>query len=70
MPPGVPHLLSNPGALEALTYVPDDLPSILADPDKFAQVMTNLVENAVRHGAGGLRADDPGGREAPGKDRA
>ncbi len=32
--------------------VPEDLPRILADPDKFAQVMTNLVENAVRHGAG------------------
>ena len=32
--------------------VPADLPAILADPDKFAQVMTNLVENAVRHGAG------------------
>jgi signal transduction histidine kinase len=35
-----------------LVEVPEDLPSILADPDKFAQVMTNLVENAVRHGAG------------------
>ena len=32
--------------------VPEELPAILADPDKFAQVMTNLVENAVRHGAG------------------
>jgi signal transduction histidine kinase len=35
-----------------LVDVPDELPAILADPDKFAQVMTNLVENAVRHGAG------------------
>jgi signal transduction histidine kinase len=35
-----------------LVDVPEDLPPLLADPDKFAQVMTNLVENAVRHGAG------------------
>lgn len=30
----------------------DDLPQIHADPDKFTQVVTNLVENAVRHGDG------------------
>ncbi|QZY30551.1 ATP-binding protein [Nocardioides coralli] len=29
-----------------------ELPQIGADPDKFTQVVTNLVENAVRHGAG------------------
>jgi len=28
------------------------LPSITVDPDKFTQVVTNLVENAVRHGEG------------------
>jgi signal transduction histidine kinase len=34
-------------------FEPDpDLPQILADPDRFAQVLTNLVENAVRHGEG------------------
>ncbi len=33
----------------------DDLPSIFADPDKFTQVVTNLVENAVRHGEGTVR---------------
>ena len=38
-----------------LVEVPDELPALLADPDKFAQVMTNLVENAVRHGAGEVR---------------
>ncbi len=32
-----------------------DLPRITADPDKFVQVVTNLVENAVRHGAGVVR---------------
>lgn len=30
----------------------DDLPQVLVDPDKFTQVATNLVENAVRHGDG------------------
>ena len=29
-----------------------DLPQVAADPDKFTQVVTNLVENAVRHGSG------------------
>ena len=29
-----------------------ELPEIHADPDKFTQVVTNLVENAVRHGEG------------------
>jgi signal transduction histidine kinase len=32
-----------------------DLPRITADPDKFVQVITNLVENAVRHGDGVVR---------------
>lgn len=32
--------------------LPTDLPSINADPDKFMQVITNLVENGVRHGEG------------------
>jgi signal transduction histidine kinase len=32
-----------------------ELPTVFADPDKFAQVVTNLVENAVRHGEGVVR---------------
>ena len=32
-----------------------DLPDIQADPDKFTQVVTNMVENAVRHGDGTVR---------------
>ena len=28
------------------------LPAVSADPDKFTQVVTNLLENGVRHGAG------------------
>ncbi len=34
------------------TDLPDDLPDITVDPDKFTQVVTNLVENGVRHGEG------------------
>lgn len=30
----------------------DGLPQVTVDPDKFVQVVTNLVENGVRHGAG------------------
>ena len=30
----------------------DDLPEIFVDPDKFTQVVTNLVENGVTHGEG------------------
>jgi signal transduction histidine kinase len=32
--------------------VEDGLPDVFADPDKFTQVVTNLVENAIRHGQG------------------
>ncbi len=34
--------------------IDSELPDIHADPDKFTQVVTNLVENAVRHGEGGV----------------
>ena len=34
---------------------PTTCPSSSADPDKFTQVVTNLVENAVRHGDGTVR---------------
>lgn len=44
--------------------VDDDLPQISVDPDKFTQVVTNLVENGVRHGEGtvsvGVRRLGPG----------
>jgi signal transduction histidine kinase len=32
--------------------VEGDLPAVTADPDKLAQVLTNLVDNAIRHGEG------------------
>ena len=37
---------------EIVLAADDDLPPVLIDPDKFVQVATNLVENAVRHGDG------------------
>jgi len=40
---------------QILLEAPDELPRIFADPDKFVQVVTNLVENAVRHGDGAVR---------------
>ncbi|MFC6344773.1 sensor histidine kinase, partial [Nocardioides hankookensis] len=44
----------------------ESLPEITVDPDKFTQVVTNLVENAVRHGSGAVRvsvtAEEPGVR--------
>ena len=35
--------------LHAEVDVPDDLPWVLADPDKVEQVLTNLVENAAKY---------------------
>lgn len=35
--------------------VADEVPDVFADPDKFVQVVTNLVENAVKHGSGIVR---------------
>lgn len=34
-----------------------DLPALHADPDKLTQVLTNLVENGVRHGEGAVSVD-------------
>ncbi|PPK95193.1 PAS domain-containing protein [Kineococcus xinjiangensis] len=34
-----------------------DLPEVWADPDRLDQVLANLIENAVRHGAGCVRLD-------------
>ncbi len=41
------------GTARPIEFAPEaGLPDIQADPDKFTQVVTNLVENAVRHGDG------------------
>ena len=34
--------------------VEGDLPEVLADPDKLAQVVHNLLDNAIRHGEGDI----------------
>ena len=36
-------------------WAPEDLPEVWADPDKFTQVLTNLIENALRHGSDPVR---------------
>jgi signal transduction histidine kinase len=33
----------------------EDLPQLFADPDKLTQVVTNVVDNAIRHGDGTVR---------------
>jgi signal transduction histidine kinase len=40
----------------------DSLPRLYADPDKLEQVLTNLIENALKYGAGEIRitAEDQG----------
>lgn len=49
-----PRLAASGGTLEV--DVPGDLPAVDADPDRLAQVLRNLVENAVTHGASGSSA--------------
>jgi len=40
------------GAPHRIDYrAPEGLPDIWADPDKFTQVLTNVLENAIRHGS-------------------
>jgi signal transduction histidine kinase len=46
--------------------VEDELPQVQADPDKLAQVVHNLVDNAVRHGEGKVALTlAPLGADAP-----
>lgn len=58
------------GTARPLVVLADgELPPIQADPDKFTQVITNLVENAVRHGDGTVTVtltEMPGWAEFPG----
>jgi signal transduction histidine kinase len=54
----VRRVVDSVGASTSRTLVlevPAAVPEVLVDPDKFTQVVTNLVENAVRHGAGTVR---------------
>jgi len=49
-----PRVAASGGTLEV--DVPGDLPAVDADPDRLAQVLRNLIENAVTHGASGSSA--------------
>ena len=51
----VRRVVDSVGASTSRTIVVQaaaDLPEVTVDPDKFTQVVTNLVENGVRHGSG------------------
>jgi len=50
------------GTSRTITIVaPEGEARVFADPDKFVQVVTNLIENAVRHGEGTVRVTaEPG----------
>lgn len=43
------RLLSKHKNLDILNHVPDDLPFVLADENRFRQILTNLVENAIKY---------------------
>ena len=45
------------GSTEVALHVPVDLPIVLADHGMVEQVLTNLLENAVRHSPGGAPVD-------------
>ncbi|WP_407706027.1 sensor histidine kinase [Streptomyces yaizuensis] len=46
------HVTNGHGSDRFLVRIRRDLPMLWADPDKIDQVLGNLLENAVRHGAG------------------
>jgi len=49
--------------------VEGELPEVMVDPDKFTQVVTNLIENGVRHGEGTVTvtlSEMPGWADFPG----
>lgn len=55
------------GTSRTIEFTADlDLPTVAVDPDKFTQVVTNLIENAVRHGEGHVHVDLT--RAAPSQD--
>ena len=43
---------AQPGEGRRVDVVVDELPEVWVDPDKFHQILANLVDNALRHGAG------------------
>ncbi|MZD10634.1 PAS domain-containing sensor histidine kinase [Streptomyces sp. SID5785] len=51
------HVASGRPAERFLLRVTQPLPAVWADPDKVDQVLSNLLENAVRHGDGTVTID-------------
>ncbi|RVU25309.1 PAS domain-containing protein [Streptomyces antnestii] len=51
------HVASGQAADRFLIRVEHPLPDLWADPDKIDQVLSNLLENAVRHGEGTVTID-------------
>ncbi len=49
------HLTAQAKNIALETDIADPLPEIQADPERLAQVMTNLVDNALRYGPNGTR---------------
>ncbi|QKW05598.1 PAS domain-containing protein [Streptomyces sp. NA04227] len=51
------HVAAGQPAHRFLVRVEQPLPALWADPDKIDQVLSNLLENAVRHGEGTVTID-------------
>ncbi len=51
----VERMRSTATAPDLVLDVPPDLPAVLVDPDRFDQIIGNLLDNAVRHGRGRVR---------------
>ncbi|MEV8018677.1 ATP-binding protein [Streptomyces sp. NPDC086554] len=51
------HVASGQDADRFLVRIEQPLPDLWADPDKIDQVLSNLLENAVRHGEGTVTID-------------
>lgn len=47
------NLLSRHKNLNMMNHIPDDLPLVLADENRFRQILTNLIDNAIKYTAEG-----------------
>ncbi|MGW5734356.1 MULTISPECIES: sensor histidine kinase [Streptomyces] len=67
------HVASGQDADRFLVRIEQPMPDCWADPDKIDQVLSNLLENAVRHGEGTVTIDvaaSPSPRERDGAETA
>jgi len=49
------HLIAEEKSITLETDIASDLPPVQADPERLIQVMTNLVDNAIRYNMKGNR---------------